>query len=178
MFYTKEFNLYRMDLPPYKIVTQGISFRGPAPAPGPYCVCIGSSFTFGRYVAEPFPSLLQFPAMNFGYGRLKPKDLLYSVPHMRFVRNAAFAVVQVSSQNEYPDSLDLLLREIRVPKILVDIGMGALDRFITSVDRGVVIDRSEIKLINDFYPDQDAHRLIADRLNRAISEAGFRFDTA
>ena len=56
---------------PYRLGRSRLSFRGPEPdLSGPYCAFLGSTETYGKFIAQPYPAMLQgslgMPCANFG----------------------------------------------------------------------------------------------------------------
>jgi len=72
-------------------------FRGPKrPLSSPFCAALGGTETYGKFVAEPWPELLErrlgLPVVNFGYLNAGV-DLFNSEPQMTDMASAARAVV-------------------------------------------------------------------------------------
>lgn len=87
----------------YKIYRFGRSrqiFRGPQPdLRGPYISFIGASHTFGRYVDEPFPTLVSdevgLTALNFGTDGAGPNFFLSDPEIVRAAGRANVCVLQI-----------------------------------------------------------------------------------
>jgi len=61
-----------LDYYPCRYGSSKLQFRGPYKSPtGRYCTAFGGSETYGKFVAEPWPTLLEgrlgLPVLNFGY---------------------------------------------------------------------------------------------------------------
>ncbi|MBL8754690.1 MAG: hypothetical protein JNK15_15405, partial [Planctomycetes bacterium] len=79
----------------------GLGFRGPVPDLGqPFVACVGGAQTFGRFVAEPFPTQLArglgMPVLNLGLGGAGPRfaggpDVLAILSRARAVVVQCFA---------------------------------------------------------------------------------------
>nr|WP_119838152.1 DUF6473 family protein [Pseudooceanicola algae] len=72
-------------------------FRGPARAlKGDYLACLGGDETYGRYIARPFPGMLEedfgLPVVNLGIANAGP-DVFLSDPALLEIVNCARAVV-------------------------------------------------------------------------------------
>lgn len=77
--------------------------RGPRPqqlAPGSYFACVGAAQTFGCFVAQPWPALLEqqlgLPAVNLGIAGAGPA-LFRNESLLQLLRGARFVVYQVMS---------------------------------------------------------------------------------
>jgi Domain of unknown function (DUF6473) len=96
-----DYQLWQLDTPQAKF-----SLRGPQPAslaPGSYCCALGAAFTFGRFVAEPYPTLLAqalgIESLNLGFSGIGPafynnpyhQDLLDWVNRSKFVTILVFS---------------------------------------------------------------------------------------
>lgn len=86
------------------------SFRGPAPdLSKPYVACLGSAHTFGRYVAHPFPSILQeelgMTVANWGAGGGGPGFFLRDSGLLEAASNAEVCVIQVMSARSLSNRL-------------------------------------------------------------------------
>lgn len=85
-------------------------FRGPpADLSKPYVACLGSAQTFGRYVRDPFPSLvasaLGVEVANFGTGGAGPGLFLRDSALMEAASNAKVCVIQVMSARSLSNRL-------------------------------------------------------------------------
>ncbi|MFV0633112.1 DUF6473 family protein [Demequina sp.] len=93
-----------VDYQMYVDPTSGLSFRGPRPeglTPGQYVVCLGAAQTFGCFVDEPYPVLLErdlgMPVVNLGYGGAGPRFYVRHPELLVLINGAAAVVVQVMS---------------------------------------------------------------------------------
>ena len=99
----------------YKVKAAGdtpIFVRGPLisrQSQKKYGVCLGAASTFGRFVNQPYPRLLQthlkLPVINLGYGGAQPSLYLEDKGLLEIVNNAEFAVIEVMSARGYPNSI-------------------------------------------------------------------------
>ncbi|MBR8828223.1 MAG: hypothetical protein DSM107014_10055 [Gomphosphaeria aponina SAG 52.96 = DSM 107014] len=78
--------------------------RGPIPEKlekNSYFVCIGAAQTYGRFCPNPYPKLLQerleIPALNLGHGGSTPSYFLEHEKLSKYINNAKFAIIQVTS---------------------------------------------------------------------------------
>ena len=75
--------------------------RGPIPKDKYFC-CLGSAFTFGRYTANPYPSILSkltnIPVLNLAGGAFAPQTYLNDFPNrIEDANKSLFAIVQIMS---------------------------------------------------------------------------------
>jgi hypothetical protein len=87
--------------------------RGPRPErlePGSYFVCLGAAQTFGRFCAQPFPTLLGqrlgYPVLNISHGGAGPSFFCISNERLlHYLNRARIVVVQVMSGRSESNSL-------------------------------------------------------------------------
>jgi hypothetical protein len=77
-----------------------LSFRGPArPLDGRYCAVLGGTETFGRFVARPFPDLLEqicgLRTVNLGCANAGPDAFLQDAEVLQIARRAVLVVLQL-----------------------------------------------------------------------------------
>lgn len=97
----------------YNINTEiKMPLRGPAPdelRKGEYIVCVGAAQTFGCYVEEPYPYLLQkelnIPVLNLGVSGAGPSFFKDREAWLKLMNNAKFAIVQVMSGRSASNSM-------------------------------------------------------------------------
>lgn len=143
--------------------TGGVKHRGPIREPKEdYIICLGAGQTFGRFSAKPFPDLLTQkigrPVLNFGYGRLSPMDLWWSVPHRRILLGASLVIAQASLwRSDYLDSLSELL-----PRLPEALSLRLLHEKFNHLQIDPFV---EVPVTcNGLYPDQASHERIAETL--------------
>lgn len=77
-----------------------LTLRGHMPDE-PYVACIGGGHVFGRYVDEPWPALLQRPALNLGIGDASPATFL-DERLLALINGAERVIVTVmTARNQY-----------------------------------------------------------------------------
>lgn len=157
----------------YKISeTGGVKHRGPIGDPQEdYILCIGAGQTFGRFSPMPFPELLARnigrPVLNFGYGRLCPMDLWWSIPHRRVILGASLVIAQASLwRSDYIQSLERLLP--RLPRVLsLRLTCKHFNHLKTDPCVEVPITCKGV------YPDEVSHERIAERLTSSLNDILF-----
>lgn len=83
--------------------------RGPIPTnlSGAFIAFIGGAHTFGRFVENPYPALLQEhlgnPVLNLGHGGGKPEFYLQSKGFVDLINKADCAVIQIMSARGSPN---------------------------------------------------------------------------
>lgn len=89
------------EVPGVKPYTGDGLFRGPGPISPPYIAFVGAAFTFGRFCAYPFPSILAerlgIGALNLGYGAAGPTFPSCNAALMEYINRAELVIVQVMS---------------------------------------------------------------------------------
>lgn len=93
----------------YRLPGVNTYFRGPAVTSGRFIACVGAAQTFGRFVADPFPSLLSrslgIDTLNLGRGAAGPTFPLSQPILMDYINRAQLAIVQVLSGRSQSNSL-------------------------------------------------------------------------
>lgn len=89
-----------LDYLPCRYGLSKLVFRGPHRAPaGAYCVALGGTETYGKFVAEPYPTLLDYeldmPVLNLGCVNAGPDAYLQDPAILEIASRARVAVVQV-----------------------------------------------------------------------------------
>ncbi|PZO13578.1 MAG: hypothetical protein DCF25_15895 [Leptolyngbya foveolarum] len=91
----------------------GLAMRGPQPAslkPGEYCTSIGAAYTFGRFVAQPYPELLgkalNISSLNLGFSGVGPS--FFNQPRHRalieLINRSKFATLSLLSGRSQSNS--------------------------------------------------------------------------
>ncbi|MBN1768121.1 MAG: hypothetical protein JW842_06380, partial [Prolixibacteraceae bacterium] len=74
-----------------------------------YICCIGAAQTFGCYVDEPYPYLIQkelnISTLNLGFSGAGPSFFLNKKHYLRYINNGKFAILQVLSGRSESNSL-------------------------------------------------------------------------
>ena len=86
------------------------SCRGPkVDLERPYFSCIGAAQTFGRFVQEPYPTLLartlDAQALNLGFSGVGPSFFLGRPKFFDFINNGKFCIVQMLSGRSISNSV-------------------------------------------------------------------------
>jgi Domain of unknown function (DUF6473) len=89
-----------LDYSPCRYGMSKLVFRGPQRSPaGAFCVTLGGTETYGKFVAEPYPTLLEFelemPVLNLGCVNAGPDAFLQDPAILEIASRAQVAVVQV-----------------------------------------------------------------------------------
>jgi hypothetical protein len=89
-----------LDYYPVRYGTSRVVFRGPRPRlDQPYCVALGGTETYGRFVARPFPALVEtelgHPVVNLGCGNAGPDVFLQDPAVLEVAQGALVVVLQV-----------------------------------------------------------------------------------
>lgn len=114
----------------------------------PYICCIGDSFTFGRTVNYPYPTLLapyvKYPIINLSRGHLSPKFIIKSSLLLRLIQNSALAIIQFKTPS------DQITKELKIPFILLD--LNNFDYYPTQKDHHEIT-KITYELIKNKFPD-------------------------
>lgn len=141
----------------------GLQYRSPQiDFNNPYICCVGNSFTFGRFVKNPYPAILSemldMQVLNLGFAHLQPRTITRYPILMRLVRNSLLSVVQFKF-NINDSSFDF------IPAIKLNWHDSVIDG-VTNI--------KPVKLINKYYPDQMSHDrlalILAAELNKILSQ--------
>lgn len=89
-----------LDYSPCRYGMSKLVFRGPLRSPaGPFCATLGGTETYGKFVAEPYPTLLEYeleiPVLNLGCVNAGPDAFLQDPSILEIATRAQVAVIQV-----------------------------------------------------------------------------------